>query len=85
MLLHIKRQSNTQGNEMGKQQDHLTKGPKIHILDTNAHVVSFVAMVRYLNLSELLLMNSSTDALSKLNKSYLILHGHGVRINKKRV
>lgn len=56
--LHIKRQSDTQNSEKGKQQDHLTKGSKIQILDTNVHLVSFVAMAGNLNLSELLIMKS---------------------------
>jgi len=43
---------------MGKQQNHPTRGSQIQILDKNVHLVGFVAMVRYLNLSELFIMES---------------------------
>lgn len=58
ILLHIKRQSNIQRSKMGKQPDHLTTGSKIQILDADVRLVSFVAMIRDLNLSEMLIVKS---------------------------
>lgn len=69
---------------MRKPQNHLTGGSQIQILDKNVHLVGFVAMVKHLNLSELFIMESWIDALSKLNKSYLFSHGDGIRMNKNR-
>lgn len=57
-LLHIRSQSNAQRNEMGKQQNLLRRGSQIQILDKNVHLVGSVAMVRYLILSELFMMES---------------------------